>query len=59
MKYRSPALTGDVTYLNGEVIELNHDERSGEPIATVRVSMTNHKQEVMAGGNAEVRLPSG
>ena len=59
MKYRSPALTGDVTYLNGEVIELNHDERSGEPIATVRVSMTNHKQEVRAGGNAEVRRPSG
>ncbi len=59
MKYRSPALTGDVTYLNGEVTDLQYDERSGEPIATVRVSMTNQKDEVMAGGSAEVRLPSG
>ena len=33
MQYRAPALSGDVTYLNGEVVALDHD-RPGGPIAT-------------------------
>ncbi len=58
MNYRSPALTGDVTYLDGEVIALNAPEGSGRPIASVRLVMTNQRREVMASGEAEVRLPT-
>ena len=58
MQYRSPALTGDATFLDAEVVELNHDDASGQPIASIEVSMTNQRKEVMAGGRAEVRLPT-
>jgi acyl dehydratase len=56
IKYRGPALTGDVTYLDGEVTALNHDNPRG-PIATVEVLMSNQKGEVMAKGPAQVLLP--
>jgi acyl dehydratase len=56
MQYRSPALTGDVTYLDGEVVEMNYDDPSG-PIASVKVVMTNQDDSVMASGQAQVRLP--
>jgi hypothetical protein len=58
MSYRSPALTGDLTLLNGEVTALSHDHPSGQPVATVQVTMTNQKDEIMATGNAEVKLPT-
>ena len=58
MQYRSPALTGDVTYLNGEVLEIRSDDPSGQPLASLRVVMTNQRDEVMASGTAEVRLPT-
>jgi acyl dehydratase len=56
MQYRSPAFTGDVTYLNGEVLGVSHD--GAQPIASVKVVMTNQRDEVMASGTAEVRLPT-
>ncbi len=56
MQYRSPAFTGDVTYLDGEVIGVSHE--GPQPIASVKVVMTNQRDEVMASGTAEVRLPS-
>ena len=56
MQYRSPAFTGDVTYLDGEVIGVSLD--GPQPIASVKVVMTNQREEVMASGTAEVRLPS-
>ncbi|MDJ0868880.1 MAG: MaoC family dehydratase N-terminal domain-containing protein [Myxococcota bacterium] len=52
-KYRSPALTGDVTYLNGEVV----DRVDGGSVAVVDVFMTNQRGEAMAKGTAELRLP--
>ena len=58
MSYRSPALVGDVTYLNGEVTEMGFDPESGDPVATVSVTMTNQREEIMASGDAEIRLPS-
>ncbi len=57
MQYRAPALTGDATFLNGEVIDLSHDDPSGHPVATVRVVMTTQDGDVMAQGNAEMLLP--
>ncbi len=56
--YRSPAFTGDLTYLNGEVSELSEDRKSGQPIASLKLVMTNQRDEVMATATAEVRLPS-
>jgi acyl dehydratase len=58
MQYRSPALTGDVTYLNAEVVELASERATGQPVATLRVVMTNQRDEVMASGQAELRLPT-
>ena len=58
MSYRSPALTGDVTYLDGEVTRVDWIDPSGRPIAHVDVTMTNQKGEVMASGTAEVRMPT-
>jgi hypothetical protein len=57
MKYRSPALTGDVSYLNGEVKAIDAG-RDGRPQATVEVVMTNQHEAVMATGRAEVLLPT-
>ena len=58
MSYRSPALTGDVTYLRGELARVDWSDPSGRPIACVDVTMANQKGEVMATGTAEVRMPS-
>jgi hypothetical protein len=58
MSYRSPALTGDLTLLNGEVTELDLRDPSGQPVATVHVVMTNQKEEILAEGDARVRLPT-
>jgi acyl dehydratase len=58
MQYRSPALTGDVTYLDAEVVELETERATGQPLATLRVAMTNQRGEGMASGRAEVRLPT-
>jgi hypothetical protein len=58
MSYRSPAMTGDLTYLDGEVIEIHHDHPSGQPVAAVKVVMTNQNKDVLASGVAEVKLPT-
>jgi hypothetical protein len=56
-QYRSPALTGDATFLNGEVVALEPEPRTGAPIASVKVVMTTQDGDVMASGQAEIRLP--
>jgi acyl dehydratase len=58
MSYRSPAFTGDVTFLDGQVLELRWNDAGGHPVAVVEVVMTNQRGEVMAKGSAEVRLPT-
>jgi acyl dehydratase len=58
MQYRAPALTGDATFLDGEVTALSHDDRSGQPLAALRLVMTNQDGDVMASGSAEMLLPS-
>jgi hypothetical protein len=58
MSYRSPALTGDLTLLDGEVTAIDQSHPSGQPVATVQVTMTNQKDEILASGSAEVRLPT-
>ena len=59
MSYRSPAFTGDVTFIDGEVERVTEDRaHAASPIASVKVVMTNQRDEVMASGTAEVRLPT-
>jgi acyl dehydratase len=58
MQYRSPALTGDATFLDGEVQQVDHDDPSGQPVASVEVVMTNQDGAVMASGTAEIVLPN-
>jgi len=57
MQYRAPALSGDATFLDGEVVDLSHDGPGG-PVARVKVVMTNQDAAVMATGHAEVELPA-
>jgi hypothetical protein len=58
MSYRSPAMTGDLTLLDGEVVDINYDDPSGQPVAKVHVVMTNHNEAILAEGDALVRLPT-
>jgi len=58
MSYRSPALTGDLTKLDGEVIGVDHEDPTGRPLAKIRVSMTNQNGDELAAGQAEVLLPT-
>jgi acyl dehydratase len=58
MQYRAPALSGDATFLDGEVLALDHGDPSGGPIATVEVVMKNQDDVVMASGKAQVELPN-
>ena len=58
MSYRSPALIGDVTFLSGRVAEIDYSDPSGQPICAIDVTMTNQREEVMATGRAEARLPT-
>lgn len=54
--YRSPALTGDATFLSGEVID-SRLERKGHHVVTVSVVLTNQDDKVMAKGTVDVELP--
>lgn len=58
MSFRSPALTGDLTLLDGVVSGLVEEPETGQSLASVEVTMTNQKGDVMAQGTAEVRIPS-
>jgi acyl dehydratase len=57
-KYTGPALTGDMTYMDGEVVAVDHDHPSGQPVATVAATMTTQTGTIMSKGKAEVLLPA-
>jgi acyl dehydratase len=55
--FRSPALEGDITYMNAEVVE-KHDETAwGVPLVRLSVSMTNQDGSKLATGIVDVELP--
>jgi hypothetical protein len=58
MSYRTPAMTGDLTMLDGEVESVSHEDPSGQPIASVNVTMSNQNEDVLATGVAKIRLPT-
>jgi hypothetical protein len=57
IQYRNPALTGDVTFIDGEVTSIE-SEPGGTALVTVEILMQNQNDTVMAKGPVEVRLPN-
>lgn len=57
IKYRGPALSGDISYLDGRVTARQIDPITGEGVVTVQVEMTNQNGTQMAAAPVEVRFP--
>ena len=55
-QYRSPALTGDATFLSGEVVDARV-ERRRRHVVTVAVELRSQDDTVMAEATVEVELP--
>ena len=55
--FRSPAFEGDVTYLDGEVVDKVDMSPYGMPIVQVKVKQTTQDGDVILSGTAEVELP--
>jgi hypothetical protein len=51
-------LTGDVSYLDGEVTAVDYDRKSSRPLVNIRVSMTNQLGALLAVGDVQALLPS-
>jgi hypothetical protein len=56
-QYRTPAFTGDVTFVTGEVVD-TRVERKRRHIAVVRVELRNQDDARMADARVEVELPA-
>lgn len=56
-QFRSPAFEGDVTWIDGEVIDKIADSEWG-PVVRVQTVMTTQEGEVILKGTAEVGLPT-
>jgi hypothetical protein len=54
--YRGPALTGDITIFNADVIDKLIDDQ-GRPVVQVDFKMTNQLGTTMATAKAEIQLP--
>jgi len=55
-QYRSPAFTGDATFVSGEIVD-TRVERRHRHLATVRVEVRNQHDAAMARATVEVELP--
>jgi acyl dehydratase len=55
--FRSPAFEGDVTYIDGEVVEKIETSRWGFPVVQVQVRMTNQDGHTVVTSTNEVELP--
>jgi hypothetical protein len=56
-QFRSPAFEGDVTYIDGEVVDKVEQSPFGVPVVQVEVRQTTQEGEVILKGTAEVQLP--
>lgn len=56
-QYRNPALTGDATFMRGEVVD-TRVERKRVHLAVVKVEMRNQDDALMATATVEVELPA-
>jgi hypothetical protein len=57
-QFRSPAFEGDVTYVDGEVVEKIEQSAYGLPVVRVQTRMTTQNGDTILKGTAEVSLPS-
>ena len=57
-QFRSPAFEGDVTYVDGEIIEKIDKSPYGLPVVKVQTRMTTQSGETILKGTAEVSLPA-
>lgn len=55
-QFRSPAFEGDVTYLDGEIIEKIDVSPYGMPVVKVQAKMTTQEGEIILTGKAEVEV---
>ena len=56
-QYRNPALTGNVTYMSGQVKDKFVNEEFGQHVAQMSYEMKTHEGTLMARGTAEIILP--
>ena len=56
-EFRSPAFEGDVTYIDGEVIEKIEQSEWGVPLVRIKVRMTNQDGKTVVTSLNEVELP--
>ncbi len=56
-QFRSPAFEGDVTYVDGEVVDKIDESAFGMPVVQVKVKQTTQEGDVILSGTAEVELP--
>jgi len=56
-QFRSPAFEGDVTYIDGEVVDKIEQSPHGMPVVQVKVRQTTQDGDVILSGTAEVELP--
>ncbi|WP_395337222.1 MaoC family dehydratase N-terminal domain-containing protein [Novosphingobium sp. BL-8H] len=56
-EFRGPAFEGDVTYIEGEVIEKIEKSEWGFPVVRVEVRMTNQDGKIVVTSVNEVQLP--
>lgn len=57
-QFRSPAFEGDVTYLQGEVVDKIDQSAYGMPVVQVKVQQTTQDGDVILSATAEVELRS-
>lgn len=55
--FRSPAFEGDVTYIDGEVVNKIELSPYGMPVVQVKVTESTQEGEVIVSATAEVELP--
>jgi len=55
--FRGPAYEGDITYIDGEVLDAKADSMWGEPLLSIAVKMTNQDGTILATGRVDVELP--
>lgn len=56
-QFRSPAFEGDVTFIDGEVVDKIERSPYGCPVVQVQVKMSTQNGENILKGTAEVQLP--
>lgn len=55
--FRSPAFEGDVTYIEGEVVDKIENSEWGFPVVQIKVRMTNQEGATVVTSLNEVQLP--